>query len=153
RFGEELGMYLEPDHRLVCWFTVHGLLRLTNGSCRLAAPPSSRHPSPSGALPLRVRDPGAGSWTGTVGRPAWRHPLAGRAKGAGPGPGGTLVCVRPGGTSHRSEVEVGDGRPAARANRPARKYGVPPDRPMELFRRGSPTPRVLPGSGTMGGPE
>ena len=51
-----------------------------------------------------------------------------------------LVCGRPGGTSNRSEVEVGDGRPDAGAKRPARKYRLSRDRSVELFRREDPLP-------------
>ncbi len=39
------------------------------------------------------------------------------------------------------------------ANRPARKYQLSRDRPVELFRRGRPTPRALSDSATMGGAE
>jgi len=68
--------------------------------------------------------------------------VCGRARGAGPGPGGTWFAAGRG--------------PAAGAQRrwgwpsccsticSARKYEVSSDRPMELFRRGRPTPRALP---------
>ena len=63
-----------------------------------------------------------------------------------------LVCGRPGGTSHRNAVQVGDGRPDARSNCAARKYHGSPDRSVELFRRGSPSPRALPGGARSEGP-
>ncbi len=75
----------------------------------------------------------------------------GRARGAGPGPGGTLVCVSEG--IRRTKWRWGMAVLLQDAYRPARKYTVPPDRPVELFRRGRPTRRALPGSTTMRDPE
>ena len=78
---------------------------------------------------------GEGRWAWTQRNLVCGSEIPGRA----PGPG------RPG-SRHRSEVEVGDGRPAAGSNRPVRKYNVTRHRPVESFRRGRPTPRTLPGS-------
>jgi hypothetical protein len=66
----------------------------------------------------------------------------GRARGAGPGPGGTWFA---GGRGPAAGAERRWGWPSCCPTiRAARKYGVPPDRPMELFRRGRPAPRALP---------
>jgi hypothetical protein len=96
------------------------------------------------------RTPGMSLGTSTC---CLRRAATGRAKGGGPGPGGTLVCGRPGGTSHRNAEQVGDGRPAARANCSARKYHGSLDRPVELFRRGRLTPEPFRDRLERGGPE
>jgi hypothetical protein len=70
-----------------------------------------------------------------------------RARGAGPGPGGTWFAGPKAFGPERSAG--GGGRPAARETRAARKHRVPPDQPVELFRRGRPTFRALLGSVTM----
>jgi len=59
--------------------------------------------------------------------------------------------LRPAGVPPPERSAGGGGRPARSPSRPARNYSLPPDQPMELFRRGSPTPRALPGSAASGG--
>ncbi len=67
----------------------------------------------------------------------------GRARGAGPGPGGTWFAA---GRGPAAGAKRRWGWPSCcHTIRRARKYEVSPDQPMELFRRGRPTPRALPG--------
>ncbi len=94
------------------------------------------------ATRVRYLRRGEGSWAWTRRNLVCGSEIPGRA----PGPG------RPG-SRHRSEVEVGDGRPDAGAKRPARKYRLSRDRSVELFRRGRPTPRALRGTATQRGLE
>ena len=182
--------------------------------CRAGGDPSASHPSPRADQGLhdhlqhvRVRfsakDPNATRWedrapsaprswppTATLSgglRQNWRGEVGnfGRARGAGPGPGGTWFAAgrgpldTPTGGGGRAPIRpeenfatalyllmewcvksprtdgVADDRtrwPKRRwgwpscglTMRSAWKYGVPPHRPMALFRRGRPTPRALP---------
>ena len=71
----------------------------------------------------------------------------GRARGAGPGPGGTWFAA---GRGPAAGAKRRWGWPSCCPTiRSARKYRVPPDQPMELFRRGRPTPRALAGPAIM----
>ena len=135
-----------------------------------AAPSAPRSGPPAATLSgglrpgsLRVHDPckqeGHGSRLGFPGRRRPRVPAApgnvardlqvlprqaefGRARGAGPGPGGTWFA---GGRGPAAEAERRWGWPSCCPTiRSARKDEVAPDRPMELFRRERPTPRALP---------
>ena len=66
--------------------------------------------------------------------------------GDGPGPGGTWFAGGQGEPPTGTQWKWGMAVLEQDTSRPARKYHVSPDRPVELFRRERPTPRALPGS-------
>jgi hypothetical protein len=75
----------------------------------------------------------------------------GRARGAGPGPGGTWFAA---GRGPAAGAKRRWGWPSCRHTIYAtRKCEVARNRPVQLFRRGSPTPQALPDAASMGGPD
>ena len=131
----------DPERRLTAW--VPPCSRSLQRSPARIAP---RFPRPSPAEgPRRFRQCRSGP-TGAAS--ASTTGVCGRARGAGPGPGGTWFA---GGRGPAAGAQRRRGWPSCcLMTRPARKYRVPPEQPMELFRRERPTPRALPDWATRG---
>jgi len=125
----------DPVRRLTAW--VPPCSRSVQGSRPRIAP---RFPKPSPAEgPRRFRQcrsgPAGAASASTTG-------VCGRARGAGPGPGRTWFA---GGRGPAAGAQRRWGWPSCcHTIRSARKYEVAPDRPVESFRRGRPSPRALP---------